>query len=91
MRIRNIIVDETLLTVLHTGTSTTIQSKGECRNQKRPMKLHREDQCVVRCEEAEELRCVESTWTGSDKTCIFFSRQDSIGFDQCIELDTCKS
>lgn len=52
MRIRKLYVHEILLTVLHIGTNFTIRSKGECRNRKSLMKLLREEQCVVRCEEA---------------------------------------
>ena len=37
-----------LLTVPHIETSTTTQNQGGFTTQKRPMKLLREDQCVLR-------------------------------------------
>ena len=41
---------ECLLTDRNIGTSTITQSQGGCTTQKLPMKLRREEQCVVRSE-----------------------------------------
>lgn len=42
---------ECLLTDRNIGTSTITQSQGGCTTQKPPMKLLREEQCVVRSQE----------------------------------------
>lgn len=48
--IEEVFAKKCLLTVPHIGTNTITQRKGECTTKKRPVKLVKEDQCVVRCE-----------------------------------------
>ena len=59
--------EEGLLTIPYLGMSITTQSQGEYTMQKRPTKLLREEQCVVRFEERRKSRCGEFSRVGSIK------------------------